>query len=72
MTDREKTLKGLECLITNEVPCEGCPYYGSGYCLRNIAKDAMELLKKQESLLEEYHKADGFLTLHGWWNKDRR
>ena len=48
MTDKEKTLKGLECLITNEVPCEGCPYLGSGYCLMNIAKDAMELLKEQE------------------------
>lgn len=30
------------------------------------------LLKEQELLLEEYHKADGFLTLHGWWSKDRR
>ncbi len=49
MPDREKVLKGLECLITNETPCEGCPYNGSGYCLRNIAKDARELLKEQKS-----------------------
>lgn len=47
--DREKTLKGLECLITNEVPCEECPYMGSGYCLMNIAKDAKDLLKEQEA-----------------------
>lgn len=31
-----------------------------------------ELLKEQESLLEEYHKADGFLTLHGWWSKEKQ
>lgn len=48
MQDGEKVIKGLECLITNEVPCDGCPYYGSGYCLRIVAKDAMELLKEQE------------------------
>jgi len=48
MPDREKVLKGLECLITDEVPCEGCQYNGSGYCLKNIAKDARELLKEQE------------------------
>ena len=48
MADREKTLIGLECLITNETPCEGCPYYGSGNCRKNIAKDARELLKDQE------------------------
>ena len=46
MTDREKVLKGLECLITNEPPCEGCPYNGSGNCRKNIAKDARELLKE--------------------------
>lgn len=38
----------------------------------NHIKHAITLLKEQESLLEEYHKADGFLTLHGWWSKDRR
>lgn len=48
MTGSEKALIGLECLITNEVPCEGCPYNGSGYCLKNIAKDARELLKEHE------------------------
>ena len=50
MTDREKVLKGLECLITNETPCEGCPYNGSGYCMKNIAKDARELMKEQEAV----------------------
>ena len=50
MADREKVLKGLECLITNETPCEGCPYNGSGHCMKNIAKDARELLKEQEPI----------------------
>lgn len=65
MTDREKVLKGLECLITNETPCEGCPYNGSGYCLKNIAEDARELLKEQEP---------NELTKEEWekWKKDKR
>lgn len=47
--DREKVIKGLECLITNEVPCDGCPYYGFGYCIKNIAADALALLREQET-----------------------
>ena len=43
--DREKVLIGLEYIITNKVSCNGCPYNGSGYCLKNVAKDAKELLK---------------------------
>lgn len=56
MAEREKVVKGLECLITNEVPCEGCPYNGSGYCLRNITKDAMDLLKEQEQTINKLEK----------------
>ena len=50
MIDREKVIKGLECLITNKVDCDGCPYNEgeNSSCLRNIAKDALELLKEQE------------------------
>lgn len=50
MTDREKVIKGLECLITNKVPCDGCPYNEgeNSSCLKNIARDAFELLKEQE------------------------
>lgn len=53
MPDREKVVKGLECLITNEVPCDGCPYNEGTYCLRNIAKDALELLKVQKPVKPE-------------------
>lgn len=49
--DMEKVIKGLKCLITNEVPCGGCPYNeGENFsCLKNIAKDALELLKGEDN-----------------------
>ena len=50
MVNREKVIMGLDCLITNEVPCNGCPYYGSGYCKKNIAADARALLEAQEPI----------------------
>lgn len=54
MQDREKVIMGLECLITNEVDCDGCPYNEgeNSSCLRNIAKDALELLKEQKQALK--------------------
>lgn len=62
MPDVKKVLTGLECLITNEVPCEGCPYNGSGYCMRNIAQDARELLKEQEPV-ELIDDGDDFVSI---------
>jgi len=56
MTDIDKVLTGLECLITNEVPCEGCPYYGSGYCLRIVAKEAKELIQYQHEHIDAFLK----------------
>ena len=32
----------------------------------NEAKRILSILKKQESELKEYHKADEFLDAHGW------
>ena len=29
-------------------------------------EDAIALLKEQEAVIEQYHKADGFLYVHGW------
>ena len=48
MADREKVIKGLECLSSAEV-CNGsdCPYYDFD-CTQKIAYDALELLKEQE------------------------
>lgn len=58
MTDIDNVLTGLECLITNEVPCQGCPYNGSGYCMKNIAKDALELLEPIEPIEERLDEVD--------------
>ena len=51
MADKEKVIKGLE-ICANRVPgkydCNECPYEIDGnYCEINLAKDALELLKKQ-------------------------
>ena len=54
MTDIDKVLTGLECLITNEIPCEECPYYGSGNCRRNVSKEAKELIQYQHKHIEEF------------------
>ena len=29
-------------------------------------KEAINLLKEQKKIIEQYHKADGFLVVHGW------
>ena len=29
-------------------------------------KDAIELLKEQQEVIEKYHKADGLFEAHGW------
>ena len=51
MADREKVIKGLECLI-QMTSCVGCPYWDSGRtrkdCLSHIGEDAIALLKEQE------------------------
>ena len=53
MTDREKTIKGLECCMTmpDIYPrCEECPYAGAeGTCgnLNGLHRDAIALLKAQ-------------------------
>lgn len=55
MTEREKVIKGLElCTFDGTIEnCikEGCPYLGGngvGYCIDNLMRDALALLKAQE------------------------
>ena len=31
-----------------------------------LVRDALELLKEQRNVIEQYHRADGFLNAHGW------
>lgn len=69
MNDRDKTYLLKELTRTVDESDSTAAFC---LCQRWILKDALTLLNEQESLLEEYHKADGFLTIHGWWSKDRR
>lgn len=48
MTDREKAVTGLKCLMTEDVQCDECPYVRSDYCIESIARDAFALLREQE------------------------
>jgi rubrerythrin len=57
MTDREKVIKGLRCLSGYtemvENPCAGCGYTDCqtyAICVAQVARDALELLKKQEPI----------------------
>ena len=82
MDKLEKVIKGLKyCIdyvqrikdISNDVPCEGCPYCkyrdiraGYGDCLDRLQSDAIEILKAQNEVIQKYKKADIFLDAHGW------
>ena len=57
MPDREKVIRGLECIAGQKRSCEGCPYsipvtldlggFSYGYCAKgNVAKDAIALLRE--------------------------
>lgn len=55
--DMEKVKRGLECLadVHNE-NCVGCGYIGIGIypvCVREVSKDALELLKNQQETIEK-------------------
>ena len=32
----------------------------------NVFVDALELLKEQQAIIDQYHQADTFLATHGW------
>ena len=64
MTDRKKTLRGLECCRMNGKGCRQCPYnkecdempdFGNAY----LCSDALELLKEQPE------------QKHGHWQNDK-
>ena len=67
MADIEKVIKGLEN-CTNEGFCADnhCLYENVDNCVDVLMRDALELLKEQEAIIEQYHKADVFLEAHGW------
>lgn len=51
MSDREKVLIGLKCLVTEDGICDECPYNERGFCVENIASDALVLLKEQPEII---------------------
>ena len=54
MIDSKKVLTGLECLITDEVPCKECPYDKKrSYCIKSIAIDAKKLIEELQKRIEE-------------------
>ena len=75
MIDREKVIKGLE-ICSDCGFCETirkydlrCPYRnddGKGCDRSQLLMDALALLNEQEEIIEQYHRADGFLAAHGW------
>ena len=52
MPDREKVIKGLECMKSIKRPteedCASCGYKESFDCGRDVGNDALALIKKQE------------------------
>lgn len=61
MTDKKQIMSWLEGLAQDD-----WPMFHSESEVQEIAKNALELLKEQESIIEQYRRADGFLAAHGW------
>ena len=54
MTDNE-IIKALECLTGEMIPCKDCPYsanYTHFDCQRQVAKDALDLINRQQAEIE--------------------
>ena len=71
MTEQE-IIQGLECCAHIDGDwCRKCPYekdFGPAsmfVCTGKMANDALELIKKQQSIIDEYKKYDTFLAAHG-------
>lgn len=69
--DRENVIKGLDCCLSFDSPCGGCPYYSYDNiqeleCERNLRHDAIELLKEQEEIKERFIEA--FNTIRDAYN----
>lgn len=61
MADREMVIKGLECIAQKREqaanPCKGCGYSDRpnyAICVKDIASDALALLKEQEAVEPTY------------------
>ena len=70
MTDREKVIKGLSICSSGDLhsqrgrDCTNCPYYPAGWTgctAKPLLLDALELLKKQETVKPEFDSLDGYV-----------
>lgn len=61
MTEREKVIMGLECMVYANIPCDKCPYGGiRGLgCKIQRLNDALALLREQEKPDCEHAEHDG-------------
>lgn len=70
MADIEKVIYDIErCICHVPDACRDCSHYGHDgdlRCMEALMSDAMELLKEQQRVIEQYRRADGFLAAHGW------
>ena len=65
MADREKVIEELDKLVDEVNPWKENPPLRCDI-LYQLLCDALALLKEQEAIIEQYHRADGFLAAHGW------
>lgn len=62
MTDNE--IKALECLCGQALKCKECPYsprYSFPSCQRQVAKDTIVLITRQQAEIENYKHLDVIL-----------
>lgn len=75
--DREKVINNLECISVSCKNRKNIKAYDEidreMYAdWEEIIENALELLKEREAIIEQYHRADGFLAAHGWKWEGRR
>lgn len=64
--DAGRVIRPLQAKL-DEVKADGLDVM---LCSTEIIENVISMLKEQEEQLKEYHKADGFLACHGWWNNE--
>ena len=57
--DKETIIKGCEYWVNNHKDENLLLTYSS-------VVELLTVLKEQEAIIEQYHRADGFLAAHGW------
>ena len=56
---REKVIQGLECCSKDKDHCNECPYYSEEDCWQ-LERDALELLKEQEPVIQKVDMNNDF------------